>query len=314
MTEALGAAAIEARGLRKVYGRYTAVDDLTMTVDGGAIFGFLGPNGAGKTTTLRMLTGIVRPTSGQARVLGLDVVSQVRELKRSIGYLPQGDPAYPDLTALENVAFALRLRGVARVERGGLAGAALAAVGIGNYADRRAGQLSGGQRRLLSIAAVIAPRPRLVILDEPTAGLDPSSRDAVWRALHDLAHEGVTVFTTTHHMDEADRCGRLGLMHRGRLLLEGSPEELRRGYGFKVFEVVFESEPPAGAAIRERIPHHRVDARGRRVRIATPLADAGDVRERLAALGRVSSVELSRPNLEDVYLALVDRATREAGP
>ena len=285
--------------LCRSFGSQPAVRDLSLRIDQGEIYGFIGPNGAGKTTTLRMLAGVLAATSGRVEVLGIDVGSVPERVKAEIGYLPQGEVSYGDLTVSENVRFLMDLYGVPSKMQEGLLGETLELLGLRPLAERRAATLSGGQRRLLALACAIAPRHRLVILDEPTAGLDPHTRGTVWAAIHRLRAAGTTVFVTTHGMDEADRCLRVGLMGGGRLLAEGTPEELRAGFGESVYEVSGGAQP-----LPEDLPAIpgvvQAAARGSRLRL---IVEAGrDPRPEIEALGlQAKRIE---PDLEDVFMEL----------
>ncbi|MFN7975336.1 MAG: ABC transporter ATP-binding protein [Acidobacteriota bacterium] len=305
----VGAAVVTSQ-LTKVFARHgggktplSAIDGLDLEVPMGDIFGFLGPNGAGKTTTLRVLTGVLSATSGDARVLGVDVRRTPEKVKALVSYLPQGEVLYGDLTAAENVRFVLSLYGIPRAYREGLARESLELLELSSMADRRAGQLSGGQRRILAVACAVAPRQRLLILDEPTAGLDPEKRALVWDVLHRLQAAGATVFVTTHQMDEADRCRRLGLMSRGRLLASGRPEELRQSFGMKVYEIAYDGPLPAPEHVARALPVAQRSVRGSRLRIVTTIGSADEVARALAGSGiPARSVRASEPDLEDVFL------------
>jgi ABC-2 type transport system ATP-binding protein len=296
--------AVLTTGLGKSYGAHVALADLDLAIPRGAIMGLLGPNGAGKTTTLRILAGLLRASSGAASVLGVDVARDAWGVKERVAYQPQGDAVYGDLTARENVEFVLRLHGVSREGRHGACDAALEATRITSLASRRAAHLSGGERRRLALACAIVLRQELLILDEPTAGLDPVSREEVWQLLHRLRHEGATILVTTHHMDEADRCTHLGVLIGGRLRRQGTPERLRAEYPYGLVEL----QPLPGVAageIARRLGAVHVAYRGTHLRAAIPAARAGDAPAAAAALG--TDVRTAAPTLEDVYLHLAGR-------
>jgi ABC-2 type transport system ATP-binding protein len=217
--------AIVAENLVKHYGDHPAVDGISFTVDAGSIFGFLGPNGSGKSTTIKMLCGLVHPTSGKGEVAGYDVATQGDEVRRSIGYMAQGFTLYSDLTVDENLefyarAYSLGRRGAQRKRE------VVDIVGIGNYVHYLAGTLSGGWQRRLALAAALIHDPPVVFLDEPTAGIDPVARRDLWDLLFTLTAAGKTFFVTTHYMDEAERCSSLAYIYLGHLLASGSPEEI----------------------------------------------------------------------------------------
>ena len=225
--------AVECEGLTFRFGSHTAVDRVDLRVEAGEVLGLLGPNGAGKTTTIRVLTTLLPAAEGSARVFGLDVARNRMRIRRLLGYVPQMLSADASLTGRENVALFARLFDVPRRERSIRVGEALEAMGLADAADRLAGTYSGGMIRRLELAQALINRPRLLILDEPTIGLDPIARAAVWERLQELrAASGTTILLTTHYLDEADHlCERVVLMHRGRLRAVGAPGELRAELG-----------------------------------------------------------------------------------
>jgi lipooligosaccharide transport system ATP-binding protein len=229
--------AVAARSLRKRYGSIVAVDGIDFDVTAGKCFGFLGPNGAGKTTTMKMIYGLASVDEGELNVLGLDVRTRRREVKARIGVVPQEQNLDRELTVRENLAVHALYHG--RAADGRIDELLKMAV-LGSRADDRPQELSGGMKRRLLIARALVNEPELVVLDEPTTGLDPQARLAVWGLLDGLRHEGVTLIITTHYMEEAERmCDRLVIMDYGRIVAEGSPEELRGRYGEETLEGVF---------------------------------------------------------------------------
>jgi ABC-2 type transport system ATP-binding protein len=224
---------LETRELTRTFGATVAVDRLSLRVESGEIFGLLGPNGAGKTTTLKILTTLLPPTSGEARVAGFDVVRSPTEVRRAIGYVPQLISSDAQVTGYENLWVFARLYGIPRAERKARIQEALEFMGLGSVANELVRNYSGGMIRRLEIAQAMMHRPRLLFLDEPTVGLDPVARDAVWEQVEQLrAHIGTTILLTTHYMEEADRlCGRVGILHRGRLAAVGTPEALKASLG-----------------------------------------------------------------------------------
>ena len=217
-------AAIETHQLSKRFGEILAVDSLTLEIKQGEIFGLLGPNGAGKSTTIRVLAGIMSFSAGSARVLGLDLATCTELIKQRIGYVAQNFGLYPELTVMENLCFYSAVYGVSSKER---LTKILIDYGLQEYATRRADALSGGFKRRLAIACALAHDPELVFLDEPTAGIDPLTRKDIWRLFYEMRNQGKTLFVTTHYMEEAERCERLGFLNRGRLAAYGTPKSIK---------------------------------------------------------------------------------------
>jgi len=218
---------IRVRGLTRRFGDFTAVDDVTFTVEDGEIFGFLGPNGAGKTTTIKMLTGLLEPSEGEGSVAGHDVRRERRALRASIGYMSQRFSLYGDLTVGENLELFSGLYGVTGPRRREREAWVLEMSGLGRARDRPAADLALGYKQRLALGTALLHEPPILFLDEPTSGVDPVARRSFWDLIDGLARDGTTVFVTTHYMQEAAYCHRLGLMNRGRLVALGSPDELR---------------------------------------------------------------------------------------
>jgi ABC-2 type transport system ATP-binding protein len=235
----LNGAGIVTRGLRKTFGALVAVEGLDLTVPSGQIFGLLGPNGSGKTTTIRMLTGLIPPTSGTAEVVGIDVVHNPERVRRRIGYMSQRFGLYPDLTVRENLEFYAGVYGLAGAERKARIAEQVDAYILGERFDQLAGTLSGGWKQRLALACATTHRPDLVFLDEPTAGVDPASRRLFWQLIHREVKAGMTVLVTTHYMDEAEQCGQLAFLSRGHLIGVGTPKEVTERFGLPTVEDVF---------------------------------------------------------------------------
>jgi ABC-2 type transport system ATP-binding protein len=296
--------AIEAEKLSRRFGDILAVDDVSFSVAYGEIFGYLGANGAGKSTTIRMLCGILEPTSGTARVAGWDVNRDTEALKSSIGYVSQKFSLYTDLTVEENLAFYGRVYGLEgrafkdRVEE------VLKTTGLDERRRQLADQLSGGWKQRLALANAMLHRPKVLFLDEPTAGLDPVSRRSLWELLYELAAGGVALFVTTHYMEEAERCNRIAILNNGKLLKLGAPAELRAGTPGHVLEV---SCRPllAGSRAFEKVPGVlKITAYGTTLHVN--VEDEAAARPRLEAAARAAGVRLTsiraiEPSLEDVF-------------
>lgn len=219
---------INVQHLTRRFGTLTAVDDVSFTVQRGAIFGLLGPNGSGKSTIIRMLCGVLEPTAGRAGVLGYDVERQAEAIKRRIGYMSQKFSLYSDLSVRENLEFYGRIYGLDRQRLDQRRQDVLDLTGLHDRIDQLAGTLSGGWKQRLALACALIHEPEVVFLDEPTAGIDPVARRDLWDLLFDLSGRGVTLFVTTHYMDEAEYCDRLALIYRGELVAVGSPLELKQ--------------------------------------------------------------------------------------
>lgn len=231
--------AIVAEDLSRHFGDFKAVDKITLTVKTGEIFGFLGANGAGKTTAIRMLCGLLAPTSGQGRVAGHDIFTQPEAIKLSIGYMSQKFSLYQDLTGRENLSFYGSAYGLSQKEVAERLKYLSERLELSRFIDRRTQSLPLGWRQRLALAAALLHQPRILFLDEPTGGVDPVFRRKFWDYLYALAHEGVTIFVTTHYMDEAEYCERISIMHQGRIVVMGPPRELLRAEGARDLQSMF---------------------------------------------------------------------------
>lgn len=306
---------LTALGLRRTFGDLIAVDGLDLTVAEGEIFGLVGPDGAGKTTTMRMLTGILPPTAGTAQVAGCDVVRESERLKEHIGYMSQRFGLYPDLTVAENIDFYADIYSVPERDRAERTARLLAFSNLTPFRDRLAGNLSGGMKQKLGLACALIHTPRVLFLDEPTNGVDPVSRRDFWRILYQLVREGVTIFVSTAYLDEAERCNRLALLHRGRLLGLGTPAEVKSLMPGALFEVRTPAPRRTAAVLREHLPDVSVGLFGDRVHLAAREAVAPEttVRQILAAAGiELLSFRAIEPSLEDVFVAVLARQTDTA--
>ena len=230
---------IEIRDLTRRFGVLTAVDHLNLTVGRGEIFGLVGPDGAGKTTTLRMLCGLMDPSEGSARIAGHDVAREPQAVKDQIGYMAQRFGLYGDLTVEENMVFYADLFDITGTVRDGLMAELLRMTRMEEFRGRQAGRLSGGMKQKLALMCTLLHRPQILFLDEPTNGVDPVSRRDFWAILYRLLKDGITIFMTTAYLDEAERCNRVGLMHKGKLIRCAPPDELKRATGTATMEAAF---------------------------------------------------------------------------
>lgn len=234
-----GDPAVVIEDLVKRFGKFTAVDHVSLSVSKGEIFGFLGPNGAGKSTTIRMLCGLLTPTSGRASVAGFDVASQPEKIRENIGYMSQKFSLYDDLTVEENIEFFSGIYGVAKDKREQRKGYVLDMAGIRERRDSLTGLLAGGWKQRLALGCAILHEPPILFLDEPTSGVDPIARRSFWDLIYTLSEAGNTVFVSTHYMEEAEYCHRLALMYKGRVIALGTPEELKKEANQPSMEEVF---------------------------------------------------------------------------
>jgi ABC-2 type transport system ATP-binding protein len=302
--------AIEVRDLTKRFEGRTAVDGLSLEVPRGSIFGFLGPNGSGKTTTIRMLCGLLRPDSGSGTCLGHDIVAAADAIKREVGYMTQRFSLYEDLTIRENLDFIARVYAVAG--RRAAVDAALERLGLADRAGQLAGTLSGGWKQRLALAACLLHRPRLLLLDEPTAGVDPQARRDFWDEIHALAAAGVTVLVSTHYMDEAERCHLLAYIAYGKLLARGTGDELIESSGLTTWEVSGASGHALAARLRALPGVDMVAPFGTTLHVSG--RDAQRLEAAIAPLRQQSGLEWRRaaPGLEDVFILLMQGARRSA--
>jgi ABC-2 type transport system ATP-binding protein len=305
-------AAISVRGLTKKYGAFTAVDGIDFDVPRGQVFGFLGPNGSGKTTTIRMLTGTIAPQAGRALVLGQDVVAQPERVKRRIGYMSQKFALFQDMTVEENLTF---YAGVYDLTAGQFAERREYVLTMADLVGREnelTANLSVGWRQRLALGAATIHDPELLFLDEPTSGVDPVARRQFWDLLYDLANRGVTLFVTTHYMDEASHCNRLAFIYRGRLIADGSPAEMRPKYLTKlIYDVSVRDSDRALRWLERADAVDEAYLSGATLHAVVDRAvDPGShgLRGQLVAAGFADAiVSLVDPTLEDVFVTLVSQ-------
>jgi ABC-2 type transport system ATP-binding protein len=300
--------AIETEDLSRSFGAIIAVDRLNLRVRRPEIMGLVGPDGAGKTTTLRMLAGILVPTSGQGRVLGFDIARQAEEVKARIGYMSQRFSLYADLTVQENLAFFADLYQVPRAERDARTAALLEFARLTPFRRRRAEYLSGGMKQKLALACTLIHRPQLLLLDEPTTGVDPVARREFWSILYRLLTQGQTILVSTPYMDEAERCSRVGFLAAGRLLTVGTPNELKAAYPHQVMELRARPAGPAAAVSRQVPGVLDVQTFGEALHLVVEDAAAtlAPVRAALEQAGlEVVQIRAVAATMEDVFMALL---------
>jgi ABC-2 type transport system ATP-binding protein len=296
---------IDVEGITKRFGNRTVVNNIPMQVRRGEIYGFLGPNGSGKTTFLRMLCGLLRPDGGSGRCLGFDIRSESGEIKKNIGYMTQRFSFYEDLTIEENLDFIAKIYGVP--ERKAAVEKSLEQLGMTARRRQLAGTLSGGWKQRLALSACLIHGPKLLLLDEPTAGVDPKARRDFWEKIHQLAAGGLTVLITTHYMDEAERCHRLAYIAYGNLLTSGSVAEVVKGAGLTTWEVTGPDLPALADKIRGQPGVEQVVAFGTTLHVSG--RDAARLRESvgpwMTGAYRWQQIE---SGLEDVFVSLMETA------
>ncbi len=297
-------AVVHTDALTKRFGLFTAVDGVSFEIPAGEVVGFLGPNGSGKTTTIRMLLGLLQPTSGNADVLGFDVRKNPEEIRERVGYVSQKFALYYDLTVIENLQFYAGVYGVA--DRGRIRDV-LHLVGLEKFDRTPVAGLSTGWRQRLALATAIVHKPKLFFLDEPTSGVDPTARRAFWDLIYRLVEEGTTALVTTHYMDEAEYCSRVGIMSGGRLLALDTPGALKReALPGRAWDVYADPLLPALAALGACPCVLRAGLAGDHLRAITPVeTEEADLLASIRPEGiRIHSLELAEPTLEDVFLSL----------
>jgi len=300
--------AVETQNLTKRFGNFTAVDNVNFYIPKGEIFGLLGPNGAGKTTTIRMLCGILQPTSGTGTVLGFDIKKDPEEIKKQIGYMSQKFSLYDDLTAYENIEFYASIYVVPRSERGNRIDELIEMAGLKDHRRELTRSLSGAWRQRLALACAIAHKPPMLFLDEATAGVDPVSRREFWDLIYEMAGNGVSVLATTHYMDEAEYCNTIGIMYGGELIALASPDGLRDKISGVLYQVDC-NHPRQATALLDTLPGV-LDAaiHGAQVHVLAE-SEKGKMRikhELEKAHIRVDQIEEIQPSLEDIFISMVE--------
>src|SRR5271157_5751624 len=309
--------AIEVNALTMEFSGVVAVDHLSFDVAPGEIFGLVGPDGAGKTTTMRMLAGVLRPDGGSATVAGFDVARDSEAVKTHISYMPQRFGLYEDLTVDENIRFYADIFGIDAATREAHAARLLAASGMEEFRTRLAGNLSGGMKQKLGLTCALVHHPRVILLDEPTTGVDPVSRRDFWRILYSLAAEGVTILTSTAYLDEAERCHRLALLHRGHLLFCGTPVELKSQLKGAVISVSSSAPRQVQQELSRADGVTSIVSMGSSVHLVVddPAKRIPELRARLKASGlSFGEIVQVSPTIEDVFVASIPRTDQESDP
>lgn len=306
--------AIQARGLSRRFGALTAVDNVDLTVERARVYGFLGPNGSGKSTTIRMLCGLLTPSAGDIRVLGLAVPQQAEQLKRRIGYMTQKFSLYEDLSVLENLEFLAAVHDLPRATARTRIDELLQRYWLTDRRRQLAGTLSGGQKQRLALAGAVLHEPELLFLDEPTSAVDPQSRREFWDSLFELTDAGTTILVSTHYMDEAERCHRLAILDQGRLVADGAPRELCAQLPYAVWLVDCAAPRRAQQSLHEQEGIVGLAQIGAELRVlaARDAWNADSLRDFLAQHGVEARVQRGQANLEDVFVAATRKPLRRA--
>jgi ABC-type multidrug transport system ATPase subunit len=311
-------AMIECAGLTKRFGTFTAVDHVSFSVGKGSIFGFLGPNGSGKSTVIRMLCGILEPSDGTARIGGHDVVRDTESIKDMIGYMSQKFSLYDELTVNENLIFSGKLYGLRGRELTQRRDELIAVTHLEPYIDRRAALLSGGWRQRLAMACSLMHKPTVLFLDEPTAGIDPVARRELWDLLFDFAGQGMTLFVTTHYMDEAERCDHVGYIYMSKLIVCGEPDELKQmpevsPPGTRRLDVTCDHVTTALQATHEMRGVRSATVFGQSMHLLVDeKVKSGEIQEKLRSVGiNHADIHEIGPSLEDVFVTLSEKHANE---
>ena len=306
--------AIEINGLTKKFGDVTAVDGVSLSVQNGEIFGFLGPNGSGKSTLIRMLCGLIAPTAGTARVAGFDILSETDDIRQTIGYMSQQFSLYEDLTVWENVNFYAHVYGLKGENLKRRRNEVIDLTHIEPFRDRRAAALSGGWKQRLALSCALVHEPKIIFLDEPTAGIDPVARRELWDLFFQLSGLGITLFVTTHYMDEAERCSRVGYIFNSKLITFGEPDDLKQlpdvtPTDARWVEVTCPNTTVALGALKRATYVRDATIFGQSIHLLMDSSDRLErITETLEQIGiRGAEITPARPSLEDVFVTLTKR-------
>ena len=302
----VNALAIDVNGLTKSFGGRRVVDAITLQVKRGEIYGFLGPNGSGKTTTIRMLCGLLTPDAGAGQCLGYDVIRETTQIKRHVGYMTQKFSLYEDLSLRENLDFVARMYGMQN--RRAAVDGALERLGLAPRQKQLAGTLSGGWKQRLALAACLLHTPQLLLLDEPTAGVDPKARRDFWEEIHQLAADGITVLVSTHYMDEAERCHRLAYLAYGKLLTQGTPQEVVNASGLSTWRIEGDDMAACATHLRSQPGVEQVVAFGKALHVSG--SDAATLARTIDQVKTNPALRITpdTPGLEDVFIQLMQGA------
>lgn len=303
--------AITARGLTRRFGSLTAVDNIDLNIPQGSIYGFLGPNGSGKSTTIRMLCGLLTPSSGEVVTLGLDIPRQAEKLKQRIGYMTQKFSLYDDLSVRENLAFVGEIYAIPRRQRKQRIKELLENFELDDRARQWAGTLSGGQRQRLALAAAIFHKPDLLFLDEPTSAVDPQNRRDFWSTLFTLAEQGTSILVSTHYMDEAERCHRLAILDGGKIVADGTPKALGKQIAMRVYEIETGAVNDVRTVLLAWDDVFSVTQLGIHLRVMIPETVEGSTDKINMVIKQAklqAEVREIPPNLEDVFVAVTEKS------
>ncbi|MBI2511646.1 MAG: ABC transporter ATP-binding protein [Opitutae bacterium] len=308
---------VEVQNLEKHFGAFKAVAGVSFAVRRGEIFGFLGPNGAGKSTTIRLLCGLLTPTAGTGTVAGFDIVRDTEKIRTRIGYMSQKFSLYDELTVEENIDFYSGIYRLPREKKAARKDWVLTMAGLRDHRRARTAELSGGWKQRLALGCAVLHEPPILFLDEPTSGVDPNSRRAFWDLIYSLSEQGVTVFVTTHYMEESEYCDRLGIVYRGELIALGTPRELKTEHMPEAVLEIDCDRPNDAMLVVERLPSVKEVAlfgKGLHAVAADPVAAEPAIRDALAGGGfRLARIERIVPTLEDVFVSLIEARDAAAG-